>query len=111
MSTPTPSSAPCPSNLFPSTNPNYRYFNQPIELIPGWDQSKDQVLVHAKDSGLVWVEVVCLPVVTCIQLDELNGKFIAERKNVTIIKDFDEVSCSIDVIECPTTSPSPSPSP
>lgn len=98
---PTPSSSPCPSVIFPQTFPNYRYFNQPIELIPGWDQSKDQVLVHAKDSGLIWVEIVCLPVVTCIRLDALNGKLVAERRNVSIIKDFDEISCTIPVTGCP----------
>lgn len=107
MST-TPSSSPCPSNIFPQTSPNYRYFNQSIELIPGWDPLKDQVLVHAKDSGLVWVEVVCLPVVTCIKLDVLSGKLIAERRNISIITDFDEISCNINVTEC---LPSPSPSP
>lgn len=99
-------SSQCPSSVLPQLpGPHHRYFNLPIEQIPGWDASKDQVLAHAQDAGLVWVEVVCLPVVTCIQLDELSGKFIAERKSVTIIKDFDEVNCSIDVIECPTTSP------
>lgn len=103
-------SSPCPSGVIPQLpGPHHRYFNLPIEQIPGWDPLKDQVLTHAKNGGLIWVEIVCLPVVTCIQLDELNGKLIAERRNVSIIKDFDEVSCSIDVIECSSPSPSPSP--
>lgn len=40
---------------------NYRYFNQPIELIPGWDASKDQGLIHAKDSGLMWIDMIECP--------------------------------------------------
>jgi len=100
----------CGSDIdpFPPTGrPPYRYFNQPIELIPGWDADSDQVLVHRPSSGLQWVTInQCLPVVTCVKLE--SDQLIAERKNILIFKDLAIDNCVIDVVEC---SPSPSPSP
>jgi hypothetical protein len=39
-------------------NFNFRYFNQPIEQIPGFNAQLPQVLAHRPNSGLQWVNVV-----------------------------------------------------
>lgn len=44
-------------NIQPQISPpHYRYFNQSIELVPGWNQMKDQMVGHAKNSGLQWID-------------------------------------------------------
>jgi hypothetical protein len=54
----------------PEGSGNYRYFNQPIEQIPGWDANEPQILFHGKNAGLVWVNIECIPVVTCVELSD-----------------------------------------
>jgi len=89
----------CSSQIFQQTSPHHRYFNLPIEQIPGWDSTKDQILVHGDDAGLYWANLECLSVVTCIKLE--SNTLIAERKNIVIVKAFDTDNCSIEVQECP----------
>ena len=83
----------------------YRYFNQPIEQIPGWDGSKPQFLVHRPNCGLQWVGVSgCLDVVTCIKLED--GHLKAELRNIVVIKDFepeDPDACKIETTDCPSS--------
>lgn len=43
-------------------NKKYRYFNQPIEQIPGFEINKKQALVHDPQCGLKWMDIVeCAP--------------------------------------------------
>lgn len=51
----------------------YRYFNQPIEQIPGWNKDEPQILFHGKNHGLVWVNIQCVPVVTCATIGPAQG--------------------------------------
>ena len=89
----------CPSGVFPQIFPNYRYFNQPIELVPAWDQDKNQVIGHAKNSGLQWVGVdQCMPVVTCLTLG--SGELIAERRKIPIFAEFISTNCTINTTDC-----------
>ena len=37
----------------------YRYFNQPIEQIPGWKTEDYQFLVHSPNCGLQWISIEC----------------------------------------------------
>jgi hypothetical protein len=92
-------STPCPSGIFPQIFPNYRYFNQPIELVPGWDQERNQVVGHAKNSGLQWIGIdQCMPVVTCLTLEPVG--LIAERKTIPIFSELNTTDCTIDTTDC-----------
>lgn len=100
----------CIVENFPDTPyANYRYFNQPIEQIPGWDSSKPQILFHAKDAGLIWVGIQCLPVVTCVQISGVsspedplacNCELSITRHNIYILKDagINETECEIQTL-------------
>lgn len=84
----------------------YRFFNQPIEQIPGYKEDQPQILVHRPNCGLQWFTLdLCLPVITCLKLE--SDKLKMERRRVVIIKDFDienDTECSdIDVTDCPVT--------
>jgi hypothetical protein len=82
----------------PSPAEKYRFFNQPIEQIPGYKADKPQIIAHAPNCGLMWFTLdQCLPVVTCLKLEEKELKI--ERKKIVIIKDFDMEESSTD--ECP----------
>lgn len=80
----------------------FRFFNQPIEQIPGFDEAKPQLLAHRPNYGLQWVTVdQCLPVVTCLDLED--DKIKVQRKALIIIKDFemgDDTECDIDINKC-----------
>jgi len=80
----------------------YRYFNQPIEQIPGYKEEKPQILVHRPNCGLQWVSLdQCLPVVTCLKLE--SEELVIERRSIVVIKDFeanDEECENIEVTEC-----------
>jgi hypothetical protein len=62
----------CEDAFDDSPEKKYRYFNQPIEQIPGWKRDDYQVLVHSPDCGLQWHTVQCLDVMTCITKDGNN---------------------------------------
>jgi len=93
-------------DIFPDPEPKekYRFFNQPIDQIPGYKESEPQILVHRQNCGLQWFTLdQCLPVVTCIKLE--SEELVIERKKVIVIKDFDieesETDCpNIEVTEC-----------
>jgi hypothetical protein len=81
----------------------YRYFNQPIGQIPGYEEDKPQILAHRPNCGLQWITLdKCLPVVTCLKLE--SEELVIERRSIVIIKDFeidDNEECpNIEVTEC-----------
>lgn len=99
------------NTIFPPPNEDpdkkYRFFNQPIEQVPGYESDKPQILVHRPGSGLQWFTLdLCLPVVTCLKLED--DKLKAERRSVVILKDFaiDDDDCYIDVTDCETSDSS-----
>lgn len=99
------------ADIFPAPGTDadlkYRFFNQPIEQIPGYDNDKPQILVHRPQYGLQWHNIdTCLQVVTCINLE--SSELVAERRSIVIIKDFESENCSVEVSECSTPTPSPS---
>ena len=78
----------------------YRFFNQPLEQIPGFLKSKPQILAHAPDGGLMWFTLdQCMPVVTCFNVVEgESGQALkADRRNIVVIKDFEiaEDDCQV----------------
>lgn len=93
----------------PEGSGNYRYFNQPIEQIPGWNANKPQILFHGKNAGLVWSDIQCLPVVTCVQITGVsspaedptacNCELSITRHNLYILKDagINETECEIEL--------------
>lgn len=98
------------NTVFPVPGENgdkkYRFFNQPIEQIPGYISDKPQILVHRPNSGLQWFTLdMCLPVVTCMELQE--DKIKVQRRSLVVIKDFaipDDIECDIEVNPCPSGS-------
>jgi hypothetical protein len=98
------------NTIFPTPNPDgdkkYRFFNQPIEQIPGYVSDKPQILVHRPNSGLQWFTLdQCLPVVTCLDLQ--SDKLRVERRSVVILKDFEienDTECDIDITDCESSS-------
>lgn len=104
-----PCCSPCP-DFFPAIPLNYRYFNQPIEQIPGWDATKSQILFHGANKGLFWQTAPeCIDVVTCIKLTPAGLEI--ERAKVSVIKVFepDTLCPDIPATDCPSPSSSPSP--
>ena len=97
----------CETNPFPNAGTPYRYFNQPVELVPGWSAGDAQALVHGENGGLIWKTVKCLDVVTCVKLQ--GAELIIERRNITVLSEDDPVAeCdNIPTIACPIPSPSP----
>lgn len=92
-----------PDPFTPVGEKPYRYFNQPIEQIPGWDKNQPQVLVHSINNGLMWKSVECLDIVTCIKLE--NNELKIERRNITILADKEpepSVCPNIPTTDCPT---------
>lgn len=95
------------SDLFPTPDQygdqKYRFFNLPIDQIPGYKEDKPQILVHRPNCGLQWFSLdKCLPVVTCLDLQ--SDKLKVERRSLVVIKDFtidDDTECDIEVTECP----------
>jgi hypothetical protein len=84
---------------------NYRYFNQPVEQIPGWDPEEFQFLFHSKNQGLSWQSLPtgCIDVVTCIKLNTETNKLDIERKTLVVLRVDDSTStaCSgIDITSC-----------
>lgn len=59
-------------DVFPDPKPKekYRFFNQPIDQIPSYDESQPQILVHRPNCGLQWFTLEkCLNVLTCVKLE------------------------------------------
>ena len=71
MADETPTLKEC-TDPFPETplTDKYRYFNQPIEQIPGYEEGKTQMLFH-KEGALVWQSIpeTCVEVVKCVKLE------------------------------------------
>jgi hypothetical protein len=93
-----------PEKVFdqPEDNRKYRFFNQPIELIPGHNDGVPQILVHRPNGGLQWVTIdQCLKVVTCMKLEASQLK--VERRSIVVLKDFeipDDTECDIELTDC-----------
>lgn len=88
----------------------YRFFNQPIEQIPDYEEDKPQMLAHRPDGGLQWVTLdQCLDVVTCLTLDLESEQLVITRRKIVVIKDFEpEENCPpIELTNCPTPSGEP----
>lgn len=98
------------NTLFPSDiefgDQKYRFFTLPIDQVPGYDNDKPQLLVHRPNSGLQWYTMdQCLPIVTCVKLDE-TSQLVAERRTIVVFKDFEVEDCVVATTGCPPT-PSP----
>jgi len=104
------SSSSCDFNeiILDPSEKKYRYFNQPIEQIPKWEEDKFQILVHPPTGGLHWLTIEeCVNVVTCLTLD---GCIIKPTLTpIATIKFFDPENseeCDIDISECSSSSSS-----
>jgi len=77
------------NDIIPDAGGKYRFFNQPLEQIPGFAKDKPQILAHAPNGGLMWFTLdQCMPVVTCLKLDNTAKELKIERRNIVVIKDF-----------------------
>jgi len=89
----------------PADGSKYRYFNQPIEQIPGYAEGSPQLLVHRPNGGLQWATMdQCLDVVTCIKLE--SSELTIERRKIVVIKDFEAETADcppVEVTECSGT--------
>lgn len=100
----------CPSGIICSSGiprvagfpvQNFRYFNQPIEQIPGWAAGVSQILVHPNDGGLMWKNVECMDVITCIRLEPSGLKI--ECRNIMAISINPSSGCQdIPATSCPS---------
>ena len=108
------------SDAFPDIGQDvkkYRYFNQPIEQIPGWNPSKSQILFHGANGGLYWETITddCVEVTKCVKVETDSPgsddfKIKAEKTRIRPLQnlgDLDEpVVCgdfpteAIDVVTC-----------
>lgn len=104
---------------FPETpEQDYRYFNQPIEQIPGFNKNKSQLLFHAEGCGLVWQDIAeCVDLVKCAKVSGEGEpgaggsyKLIVEQQRIRPLQDLGAVTepsgCDpiplepVDVITC-----------
>lgn len=100
---PVPEDTQCPGP-FPNMGAarNYRYFNQPIEQIPGWDANEAQVLFHGVNNGLWWQNAPqCIDVVTCVRLTSNGLEFDRVKAFVFKVGDTDTECVTIAVTGCP----------
>jgi len=95
----------------PTSDYKYRFFNQPIEQIPGWDASSSQLLVHSKNDnaqggGLQWVTLSsCLTVVTGLSLG--SSGIEVKRKKIVVLKDFEVSDENLEGTSCDDPPPTP----
>lgn len=82
-----------------------RYFNQPIEQIPGYNKKYCQVLCHSSEEGggdeigLYWANVKCVEVVKCIQI--IGSELVAKFKTIPVFEEFDSTNyCSVPLTYC-----------
>ena len=100
-------------NIFDPTTSDYKYrfFNQPIEQIPGWDEASSQLLVHSKKDnsqggGLQWVTLSsCLTVVTGLSLG--SSGIEVKRKKIVVLKDFEASDENLEGTSCDEPPPTP----
>lgn len=108
------------SDAFPEIGQNvkkYRYFNQPIEQIPGFLATESQILFHGQDGGLYWQTIPsgCVEVTTCVKIEtdspgSEDYKIKAEKTRIRPLQNLgdldDPVECgdfpteAIDVVTC-----------
>lgn len=90
----------------------YRYFNQPIEQIPGFNSSQPQVLCHSPEPyvGLFWASLECYSPVDCIDLQKTS--LVATKKSIGVFKIFDSNDvCSVPLAYCSGDTPPPTDTP
>lgn len=86
----------------------YRYFNQPIEQIPGFEGSKAQILFHTANKGLYWQTVPeCVEVTKCIKIESASAgnddfKIKAEKLRIRPLQDLGELDEPVDCYDFPT---------
>lgn len=95
-----------PDNM--DNNSTYRYFNMPIEQIPGYSVTDPQVLCHSAASegdkpGLFWTSLICEELGYKISIkgtaEEDNLRLVLEKKAIPVFKVFP----STNVSEIPIT--------
>ena len=101
MADETPTLKEC-TDPFPETPlpDKYRYFNQPVEQIPGYEEDKTQMLFH-KEGALVWQTIPekCVEVVKCVKLEADSGNEGAgggyslnmEQKRIRPLQDLGDI--------------------
>jgi len=99
------------SDTFPPGTPSdpnqfLRYFNQPIEQIPGFDKSQPQILCHGGNAGLVWLTIAtgsdsCIDVMSRLDTEGSLKIIVKKIRPLQILDDPNP----IDVTECPTGDP------
>ena len=100
-----------------SSSGNYRYFNQPIEQVPGWEKDKAQILFHGENKGLFWQTIPeCVNLLECLNIVPSGGGYAIEAQEkiirpLQILDPPPTPSClipseEIDVVTCVSLSPS-----
>jgi hypothetical protein len=83
-----------------------RYFNMPIEQIPGFKAEDPQLLFRSPNSGLVWLSIPqtgCIDVMSKLNLDEPETPKIEMKKirPLQLLDDPDPILLkTIDVVTC-----------
>lgn len=107
------------SGVFPEISPGskiYRYFNQPIEQIPGYSSGVSQMLFHGAAQGLYWQTIPdCVELPKCVTVEtdspgSTDYKIIAQKTRIRPLQTLgdlpDPVECAdfptelIDVVTC-----------
>ena len=90
------------------TNAAIRYFNLPIEQIPGFSAEDAQILFRSPNSGLVWLSIPatgCIDVMSKFNADEPASPKIEMKKirPLQILDDPEPLNLAqIDVVTCVT---------
>lgn len=99
---------------YPDDSVILRYFNQPINLIPGFKSYVPQVLVHNTSGGLSWVDYKFAPAISCWRFNQavdgfdygLSDSIFLQKKAIpTFMIAESASSCSIPVTSCDGTTP------
>jgi hypothetical protein len=72
--------------------PKYRFFNQPIEQITGYDTGLPQFLMHRGGGGLEWITVDKHPIVIEVNVEtgEEGEELVREKQYFWVIKNCED---------------------
>lgn len=63
-----------------------RFFNEPIEQIPGYRWNEFQILIHGCKNGLRWWSPVCVEPIICV-CTGTSGELKTSRQKMYVISD------------------------
>jgi hypothetical protein len=84
----------CSSDFPTAPSDKYRYFNQPVEQIPGYEDGKVQMLFNHK-GALVWQTMPeCVEILKCVKLEAVDGgqSLTMQQQRIRPLQDLGELT-------------------